>query len=40
MTGAALVAAESGPNHWVIGVATWGILLVLLFVVSRFNAKR
>ncbi len=41
---AALVAAEAsaqhGPNHWAVGVATFAILLVLLFAVTRFNADR
>jgi len=32
--------SESGPPAWVLGLTTLGILLVLLFTVTRFNRDR
>ncbi|MEI7778989.1 MAG: hypothetical protein WCJ42_06120 [Actinomycetes bacterium] len=43
MGGANLIAAEvvrGGPNHYLVGVGAWAVLMLLLFLTTRFNAKR
>lgn len=32
--------AHSGPNHYLIGGIAFGILLLLLFITTRFNVDR